>query len=135
MEETTGVMCRLCGRDTPISEAVLCYVDRDGVARAEPDAAGSWQPASLCSSCACTHNGLAATPTSAAMVSAATDPREGCSECGGRRVKGRVASTLTISPSSKSSFFNSVGLEALVCTQCGHTSLYVSDPRIFVPEE
>ena len=57
-----------------------------------------------------------------------------CPECGGERVKGDVSGHMTITPRGKAFVFNSVGLEALVCVECGYTSLYVIEPLAFVAD-
>jgi len=57
-----------------------------------------------------------------------------CPECGGERVKGDVTGHTTVTPRGKSPLFSSVGLEALICVECGYTSLYVIEPLVFVPD-
>ncbi len=54
-----------------------------------------------------------------------------CPECGGERVEGDVTGNVTVTPRGKSSLFSGVTLEALVCTECGYTSLYVIEPLVF----
>jgi len=61
------------------------------------------------------------------------DPRP-CPECGGERVHAAMAHTVQLWPADAMGVRRTVP-RALVCTGCGHTTLYVDDPLAFRPRQ
>lgn len=57
-----------------------------------------------------------------------------CPECGGERVNASCDYHMNVQVTAEGAFFPKTSpLQALVCTNCGYTTLYATRPDKFVP--